>query len=90
VKGWGEASWARPILDVAFDGNSDTVDFQLRQLLPDVDGLPRYYRFQIRLDGASDAMDDASEENLQALQDLGKKLVTDNQAALDELCSQLV
>jgi patatin-like phospholipase/acyl hydrolase len=90
VKGWGEASWARPILDVTFDGNSDTVDFQLRQLLPAVAGLPRYYRFQIRLEGASDAMDDASEENLEALQALGAKLVTDNQAALDELCSQLV
>jgi patatin-like phospholipase/acyl hydrolase len=89
VKGWGEASWARPILDVAFDGNSDTVDFQLRQLLPGVGGLPRYYRFQIRLEGASDAMDDASEENLQALQDLGAKLVADNQPALDELCGQL-
>jgi hypothetical protein len=35
-------------------------------------------------------MDDVSEENLQALQDLGAKLVTDNQAALDELCAQLV
>jgi patatin-like phospholipase/acyl hydrolase len=90
VKGWGEASWARPILDVVFDGNSDTVDFQLRQLLPAEEGLARYYRFQILLEGASDAMDDASEENLEALQDLGNKLVDDNQAALDELCRQLV
>jgi patatin-like phospholipase/acyl hydrolase len=89
VKGWGEASWARPILDVAFDGNSDTVDFQLRQLLPPNAGLPRYYRFQTKLVGASDSMDDASEENLQALQDLGAQLVADNQEALDELCSQL-
>jgi patatin-like phospholipase/acyl hydrolase len=89
VKGWGEASWARPILDVVFDGNSDTVDFQLRQLLPDAESLPRYHRFQILLEGASDSMDDVSEENLQALQDLGAKLVADNQAALDELCGQL-
>lgn len=90
VKGWGEASWARPILDVAFDGNSDTVDFQLRQLLPAAAGLPRYYRFQTELIGASDSMDDVSEENLQALQGLGAKLVADNQAALDQLCAQLV
>ena len=90
VKGWGEASWARPILDVVFDGNSDTVDFQLRQLLPANDGLARYYRFQTKLFGASDAMDDVRPENLRALQDLGAKLVADNKAALDELCGQLV
>ena len=90
VKGWGEASWARPILDVAFDGNSDTVDFQLRQLLPADEGLVRYYRFQTPLEGASDAMDDVSEENLQALQEIGAKLVANNQAALDEMCAQLV
>jgi patatin-like phospholipase/acyl hydrolase len=90
VKGWGEASWARPILDVAFDGNSDTVDFQLRQLLPAIDGAARYYRFQTRLTTASDAMDDASPANLRALQRLGAKLVEDNKPALDQLCSQLV
>jgi patatin-like phospholipase/acyl hydrolase len=90
VKGWGEASWARPILDVAFDGNSDTVDFQLRQLLPPDAALPRYYRFQTKLVGASDSMDDVSQKNLQALQDLGARLVADNQSALDELCGQLL
>jgi patatin-like phospholipase/acyl hydrolase len=32
--GWGLLGWARPIIDVVFDGVSDTVDFQLRELLP--------------------------------------------------------
>ena len=90
VKGWGEASWARPILDVVFDGNSDTVDFQLRQLLPANEGLARYYRFQTKLVGASDAMDDVRPENLRGLQGLGARLVADNKAALDEICRQLV
>ncbi len=89
VKGWGEASWARPILDVVFDGISDTVDFQLRQLLPGVDGLARYYRFQTRLEGASDAMDDASPKNLEALQQLGNELVASEKTTLDALCAQL-
>ena len=90
VKGWGEASWARPILDVVFDGISDTVDFQLRQLLPNVNGGLRYYRFQTELVGASDSMDDASPENLAALQRLGAQLVVDEQATLDALCAQLI
>src|SRR2546425_7949689 len=33
AKRWGLAGWARPILDVVFDGVSDTVDYQLDQLL---------------------------------------------------------
>jgi patatin-like phospholipase/acyl hydrolase len=90
VKGWGEASWARPILDVVFDGISDTVDFQLRQLLPGVNGDLRYYRFQTELTNASDSMDDVSEENLAALQATGARLVVENQAQLDALCAQLV
>src|SRR5829696_4690510 len=34
VKGWGLALWAQPILNVVFDGVADTVDYQLRELLP--------------------------------------------------------
>jgi hypothetical protein len=52
--------------------------------------LARYYRFQTRLAGASDAMDDTSPENLGALQRLGARLVEENKAALDELCAQMV
>jgi hypothetical protein len=29
VKDWGLLHWARPILDVVFDGSADAVDFQL-------------------------------------------------------------
>src|SRR3954453_19507107 len=28
AKGWGEAGWARPVIDVVFDGVADTVDFE--------------------------------------------------------------
>ncbi len=89
VKGWGEAQWARPILDVVFDGMSDTVDFQLRELLPPIEGLLRYYRFQIELDTASDDMDDVRPQNLRALQQLGDQVVAENQKALDQLCDEL-
>src|SRR5262249_37805819 len=38
---WGALRWAKPLLDIVFDGVSSTVDFQLRQLIPE-----SYYRFQ--------------------------------------------
>src|SRR3954463_14912882 len=35
VKDWGLIEWARPILDVVFDGVSDAVDYQLEHVLDD-------------------------------------------------------
>ena len=80
VKDWGLVEWARPILDVVFDGVSDTVDYQLEQLLGDA----RYWRLQVALDGgASDDLDDASEENLRRLKLKGEELVAGSRRELD-------
>lgn len=38
AKDWGLAEWARPLLNVVFDGVSDSVNYQLIQLLPDQNG----------------------------------------------------
>ena len=80
VKDWGLVEWAQPILDVVFDGVSDTVDYQLDQLLGD----GRYWRLQVALDGgASDDLDDASPENLRRLKLKGEELVADSRRELD-------
>ena len=68
IKDWGLVEWARPILDVVFDGSSDAVDYQVRHVL----GEERYWRFQTELTKASDDLDDASEENLQAAARAGR------------------
>jgi uncharacterized protein len=91
VKGWGLAQWARPILNVVFDGVSDTVDCQLRELLPTVeDDARRYYRLQTVLDIGKDDMDDASATNIQALKTKAQEIIDENDADLDVLCSQLI
>jgi patatin-like phospholipase/acyl hydrolase len=91
VRGWGLALWAQPILNVVFDGVSDTVDYQLRELLSTEEGdSRRYYRFQTVLDIGKDDMDDASATNLQALKTKAKEIISGNDAALEALCSQLV
>jgi patatin-like phospholipase/acyl hydrolase len=78
ARGWGLVEWARPLLDVVFDGASDVVDYQLDQLLGD-----RHLRFQIELTRASDNLDDASPENLAALRAEGADLVARESAKLD-------
>lgn len=90
VKDWGLVEWAQPILNVAFDGVSDTVHYQLKQLLPYSEGKRRYYRFQTKLSDRGDHMDDSSPENLRRLKLLAGSAIDDNEEALNSLRDQLL
>ena len=90
AKGWGVAGWARPILDVIFDGVADTVDYQLRQLLPPgADGAPRYLRFQTDLDAGLSEMDDTSPGHLEGLQRAAEAILQRRAADLEALAKRL-
>jgi predicted acylesterase/phospholipase RssA len=84
VKGWGQLEWARPIIDVVFDGGADAVDFQLGALIGDA-----YVRLQTPLHEASDDLDDASPENLAALEREADRLIAAHEQVLDGLCAAL-
>jgi uncharacterized protein len=85
VKDWGLAAWARPILDVVFDGVSDAVNYQLERVLaPD-----RYWRLQPELTLASDHLDDASEDNLRKLRRQAEDLIAARSADLDAALAKL-
>lgn len=85
AKDWGLLGWARPILDVVFDGVSDTTDYELEQLLGD-----RHARLQIELVGASDDLDDASPENIAHLEAKAAELIAAQDAEIDRVCAALV
>ena len=85
IEDWGLAKWARPILDVVFDGVSDAVDYQLRHTL----GEGRYHRLQVELKGASDDLDDADEANLRALRGRAEELIASSEDALRTLAAEL-
>jgi len=90
AKDWGLAGWARPILDVMFDGVADTVDYQLRQILPvDSKGLPRYYRFQVALDQDLDDMDNITPANMEGLQRMARRILATQGDELANLASRL-
>lgn len=90
AKNWGLASWAQPLLGVVFDGISDTVDYQLRKIIPSKDNLPMYYRFQVTLSEVKEDLDDASPENIRNLKLLAEDLVRERSTELDLVCEQLV
>jgi uncharacterized protein len=85
AKHWGLAHWARPLLEIVFDGVSDVVDYQLDQLLGD-----RHVRLQAMLHSASESFDDASMENLEALKQQGQELIAERSEDIDRLCEALV
>jgi uncharacterized protein len=79
IEGWGLVEWAKPILDVVFDGVSDAVDYQLRHALDE----GKYWRLQVELDMASDDLDDASESNLRQLRAQAERLIAERSADID-------
>lgn len=85
AKNWGLVGWARPILEVVFDGVSDTVDFQVAQLLKE-----HFHRFQARLDESSDDLDDVNPKNLDALRAHAERLIADSDERLDKVAHVLV
>ncbi|HEU4518803.1 MAG TPA: patatin-like phospholipase family protein [Microvirga sp.] len=84
VKDWGQLEWARPVIDVVFDGGQDAVDMQLRALLPE-----GYVRLQTQLEQASDDLDDASSENLEHLREEAETLITRETTLIDDVCARL-
>jgi hypothetical protein len=85
ARGWGQLEWARPLVDVVFDGLEQTVDFELGHLL----SADRYVRLQTRLTEASDDLDDASDHNLEALRREGARLVEERGADIDRVVAAL-
>jgi patatin-like phospholipase/acyl hydrolase len=85
IDDWGLVEWARPILDVVFDGSSDAVDYQLRHVL----GEDRYWRLQVELTRASDDLDDASPENVRRLREHAEELITTRSDDLDAALAAL-
>jgi uncharacterized protein len=85
VKDWGLVEWARPILDVVFDGVSDAVNYQLAHVLDD----GHYWRLQVELNDASDDLDDAGEQNLRDLRSQAEQLIADSSAEIDAAIAAL-
>jgi patatin-like phospholipase/acyl hydrolase len=85
VKDWGLIEWAKPILDVVFDGVSDAVDYQLQHSLDE----GKYWRLQVELTNASDDLDDANPENIEALRAHAEQLIADRSADIDAAIAAL-
>lgn len=84
AKHWGALHWAQPVIDVFLDGESETVDYQLKTILGE-----RYHRFQVELNIAKDNLDDASRTNIEDLERQAEELFDLHGAELDRVCERL-
>ena len=71
--------------DVVFDGVSDAVDYQLQHSLDE----GKYWRLQVELTSASDDLDDANPENIEALRAHAEQLIADRSADIDAAIAAL-
>jgi patatin-like phospholipase/acyl hydrolase len=86
AKEWGAMEWALPIIDLLFEGSTDTSDYVARQILHE----DNYYRFQTSLDESQSAMDNPSPDNLNALSSFAESYITSEGAIpLQKLISKI-
>lgn len=93
VKNWGKVQWAIPVLDILMSGAAETVDYQMQALFTAAGCASQYLRLQANLADFPDvdsAMDNASEENMSALEDAGNKLAKDSDAELTAFARALL
>lgn len=94
AKDWGKLEWIKPVIDIMMSGNSETVHFHLRQIFDTLSKRDKedYYRLEPNLGNANNEMDDASTENLKALEEAAIAYIseTDVNEKLDEICTKLL
>ena len=90
AKRWGAANWMKPVLNVVFDGVSDTVNYQVQSLLTKGGAIDQYLRIQPTLTPANDDMDNATAENIEQLMAVGERMVAENDAGLDAIAIRLL
>ncbi|MDJ0675846.1 MAG: CBASS cGAMP-activated phospholipase [Calothrix sp. MO_167.B42] len=85
IQDWGIIQWAQPMLNVVFDGVSDAVDYQMRQILP----KNRYYYFQTEALNAESTIDNPSDTHINELKGLATEILYKQASELEELCNEL-
>ena len=69
---WNKLNLIKPTFNAMFDGQSDAVDYQLSKLYGDSN---KYLRLQTDLQHADDALDNATTDNLNALDQDAQRLI---------------
>lgn len=88
----GKLKWIPAVIDMMTSGNSETVDYQLKQIFDTMTLGDKndYHRVDPDIGLANPEMDDASPENMEALRQAAKAYIAENQDELDIIVSKLI
>ncbi len=86
---WGLIGWAKPTIDILFDGICNAIDEQLRVIFK-TQKKSKYYRFQRELQNEYNDLDDTKEETINYLIGLAERLVDEKIDVIENLCEILV
>lgn len=88
AKNWGALQWVKPVINVMMDGNSDTVSYQVKQVV-EANSRSEYFRLQTRLVQGSEEMDDASKKNIKLLKVVADELLAEESTEIGIICNHL-
>ena len=81
----GMLGWATNIIPLLMDSVNNVTDYEMMQLLPP----SNYYRIQIAIDSAHSDLDDATDENIAALEKYADDYISSNGPTLDKIVEGL-
>lgn len=93
AKSWGKIGWVGPVLDIMMSGVAETVDYQLQMMFKRADCSAQYLRLQVDLqqhENVDSAMDNASEDNMRALESAGQSLAATSDQQLEDFAKLLL
>jgi uncharacterized protein len=86
VREWGLVHWARPLIDLTFDGINHAVDHQLEHLL-----RPHaYHRLQAYIGHKHIRLDDVGPTSLKTMRDAAARLIAERDSDFDAICERLL
>ena len=91
ARDWSMIQWLKPLLSIMMSGVSEVVDYQLRQIYSSVKAQKQYLRIDTQLPvTVNHAMDDATEENRNALKELGTETTQENSSKLNKFVEMML
>lgn len=87
---FGALGWIKPILHIVSSGNNEIVDYQVSHQFKNAGVEDQYLRLSPILSTASADMDDASPENMKALQEAGVECADINRERIERLVEKLL
>ena len=91
AKNWGKVNWVQPAIDIMMSGAAETTHYTITRMFSAVEQPDKYSRIQpADLRGANPDMDDASDDNIKALIEVGTETAEKCGPELDRLVELII